>query len=324
MRKIYFAISGVSILLASLSSCNSGSNLGQNKQSLPAADRGAANLIQNGQLVTDPQLNARVPLLLIGKTTESSYGICSATLVANDTVLTAAHCVLKMSNKPAQEIYSPKNLYAPAELQIILSKDLSKPVDITLGIDKNKYNIYNVAKIYAHHDAFKGANVSWSGFVINEESQLNDLAILKLSQVVANHYASAKLATNNPTVDTPEIIAGYGVNVGPGIINRADTDIGAAGVLRAATSQVANLDSVGSYISVGGLSQTKIKSYTKICQGDSGGPDFILGIDNSYTITGVHSFGDGKNCGGKNTPAWSVSVAYYHKWLNGGYLNYHI
>jgi secreted trypsin-like serine protease len=308
------------INLSMLVACNSGTktssaNLPTN--SVSNLDASKALNVQNGVPVTDPAINAMVPLLYI-QISQDAQSLCSATLLDSTTILTAAHCALNMTSKKAGAVYTKQNVISAQNFRVVLSKDLTKPVDINSG-NKADWNVYTVQDVYVHHDAFKGANVSGEGFEIDDENQLNDLAIIKLAKPVDAQYKFASIATENPLVGTPELITGYGVNYGKNAKTTAQKD---AGILRFANSKVAGLNAKGTYIQVGGIVDKKV-GYTKICQGDSGGPDFVNN-DGNFVITGVHSYGDGSNCGSPTTPASSVSAAYYASWINGGYLQQHI
>ncbi len=309
---IYFG--SISILL---SACNCG---GGNATPSANSATGRSTLIQNGSVVTDPKLNAMIPLIYRTFTENGQqYGsTCTGTLVDSQTVLTAAHCVLDMSgSKPAGQNYTVNDIVAAKSINIILPVDLNTAVDINQP-EQSNWNVYSVAKIYVYKTAFNGADVyGESGFNITDITQLNDLAILKLSQPVSAQYKFATLANQNPAIGQQEIIAGYGVDIGNGVIVPAADD-GSSNVLRSANSVVQSIDPSGSYIDVGGILNKAI-GYTKICQGDSGGPDLIAQTNGGFEITGVHSFGNGANCGSSNTPSSSVSVAYYQNWINGGY-----
>lgn len=305
-----------------LFACNSG---GSGTASGTNQDSAKSPLIQNGSVVTDPNLNAMIPLIYRVFTEDGQqYGsTCTGTLIDSQTVLTAAHCVLDMSGyKPAGQNYTSQNIVPASSVNVILPVNLNTAVDLNKDQQSN-WNVYSVAKIYINKSAFNGAEVyGESGFNITNITQLNDLAILKLSQPVDKKYKFATLASTNPQTGQQEVIAGYGVDNGSGVITPA-ADNGDSNVLRYAISQVNSVDTSGTYIDVGAIINPQI-GYTKICQGDSGGPDLIAGNNGSYVITGVHSFGNGSNCGSPNAPSSSVSVAYYNKWIAGGYLTDYI
>lgn len=315
-------------ITAGISACNSGASGTSQASTASTHSGGISSLVQNGTPVTDPRLNSMVPLIYI-KVSSTSGEICTGTLIDSTTILTASHCVLNMAAKQNNADYTASNVTDPSNITIFFSNDLSTPVDINKQQSINNYTEYAVSNIYVHKDAFRGAEVlaNDAGFNINNNADINDLAILKLSKAVPNSdYQYPILAQSNPSAGQTEIIAGYGVDLGTGVTVK-DTESGQAGLLRSANTSVNGFQANGMLIDMGGkvTGGSGKTYYTKICQGDSGGPDFIdNGSDESLTITGVHSFGDGKECGSPSTPATSVSVASYYDWINGGYLNYHI
>lgn len=306
----------VLISSTSLLACNSGASEGNNLGS-PNMD----SKVQNGSIVKDPFLNSTVPLIVI--ITPEGNGFCSGTLIDANTVLTAAHCALDMKTKALNKSYTEKNVIKPNNLKIILSKDPSQPIDL-YGFEmknlklKDVADIYSVKDVYVHQYAFRGAKVAINGFNLTDGSDLNDLAILKLEKEAPNNYGFPKLATKNPNPNTKELIVGYGVNVGDGVKIR-DRSEGDSGTLRKADSIFIDSYFDGKLLDVGGFVKRGKKSvYSKICSGDSGGPDFQK-IKGDYVITGVHSFGDGDDCGMPDTPSTSMSVAAYSNWISGGY-----
>ncbi len=279
--------------------------------------------ILNGQVVTDPAINARVPLIYTVES-ENNGGVCTGTLLSNDTVLTAAHCVLNMVNKPAGQSYTVNNLNDKSSMMIVLPKDLTSAIDLNPDSPETKsdWNIYSVKTIYVHSDALEGVDIENGNMNVVDQSEVNDLAIIKLSSPVDAEYQFVKVATRNPETGTKEIIAGFGYDQGTELVGTA-SDGGSLGVLRMAETIVDNITAGGAYIYMGGTPSPQ-GGYTKICVGDSGGPDLIQNSDGSYTITGVHSIGDGLKCGLPDSPALSISTAFYASWINGGYQTEHI
>jgi secreted trypsin-like serine protease len=322
MKKIN-TLAYILLTTASLSACNSGATSGT--QATTQNNPAKSTLVQNGSPVSDPRLNSMVPLIYI-QVSSTSGAICTGTLIDNQTILTASHCVLDMAAKASNTDYKASDVTQPSNITILFSNDPTMPVDINDQTSIDNSIRYTVSKIYVHKDAFRGAQVlaNDAGFNITNNADLNDLAILKLStKVPTSDYAYPNLATANPKIGQTETIAGYGVDLGSGV-KIQDPESGQSGLLRSASTKVSNLEANGLLIDMGAnITQNSSSYYTKICQGDSGGPDFIDNGTN-LTITGVHSFGDGSDCGSPNTPATSVSVAAYYDWINGGYVSYHI
>lgn len=316
-------------------SCNSGysnspaNNLNQQsskevKQIALSNENIFTPFVQNGETVVDPVLNSTVPLLLINSSRGTS--ICTGTLLDNNTVLTAAHCVLTFDKKRSGLEYKKSDVAANNEVTVYLSKNPYQAINLSkVGVSgiSQIANTYAVDNIYVHKYAFRSADVGDDGFNLNDGSDLNDLAVLKLKTPVSNLYKFPQLATINPSPNTSALIAGYGVNTGGGV-KLPDSSNGNSGTLRKANSFFVRSTSNGKLIDIGGnVSSGGISYYTKICQGDSGGPDFQL-INGNYVLTGVHSFGDGKNCGGVASPSTSISVAAYNSWISEGYKTLYI
>ncbi len=315
MKKILL----LSYFSVSLLGCNLGSN-DTTKMAMPP------NLkIQNGIPVEDRMLNSMVPLIYGTHYNKDGkpYGtICTGTVISANKILTAAHCVLDMKEKPLWQVYNVNNLTNPSSIRIIFNKDKNTPLN--LATNPNNWEIYNVKTTFVHPEAFRGAAVLKSGGLqISDIDQLNDIAILELSSSLADSaYSRANLpdpATIGITPKTKLTIIGYGVDSGKEV-EVSDLFNGKAGALRYAVSKIYDIQ--GSYIYVYGKPDP-VLGYTKICQGDSGGADLIKS-GNQYTIIGIHSFGHGSGCGIPGSPGASLNILHYMDWINENYLINHL
>ena len=317
-----FAVFIISLISSCLSACNSGGGnvAASNQTNATSSSTDDSFLVANGSISNIPAINAMVPLIYI-QLSATSAELCSGTVIGKSEILTAAHCVLDMAAKPDAKRYTQKNLTAANKFLVIWPKNLAQAVNIySTGQGVNNWAIYRVKQIYAHPNAFLGAMVSAQGLTISDPTNLNDLAVLQLSTPLASQYHAAQLATQNPAKNQQEIIAGYGVDIGSGVL--LPTANGNPGVLRLANSLVNGTMANGALINVGG-SVAKGLGYSKTCAGDSGGPDLVF-TNQTYIISGVHSYGDGSGCGSANKPSTSMSVAYYKEWIAGGYTRYYL
>jgi secreted trypsin-like serine protease len=224
-----------------------------------------------------------------------------------------------MSQKNINTPYSINNIHDAKNIKIILSKDPNKPVNLNDSNVQKSINIFVANKIYVHSDAFKGVGVSDKGLNIQDYSQINDLAIIELSNPLdTNTVEVATVSQNNPAIGSEELIIGYGVDNGPGVII-SDPFNGASGILRSAIAKIDSFSGNNSIINLLGTVNNG-DGYTHICQGDSGGPD-LININNKYTIQGVHSFGEGSECGTPSSPGSSINVASYYNWIKNDYKN---
>ena len=288
-----------------------------------------------------PTFNARVPLLAILDEKNKITSLCSATLIdkTQKKILTTAHCVLKLRKKKAGVGFDTNDLVNTNNIKILFAKKLGSrgtlamPVNIVnefrspdgITMDDNKYkdtyNVYNVNAVYVPSSAFRDANInSDKSFTINDDQDLNDLAILELKENLDDLYLETSLNTNPIKNNTPLVTASYGVTryttQEPKMLNESQdyTKLLYPGILRSVSGTV---DSVKEHsYSVSG---EKSESNFQFCNGNSGGADFEIRDNNELVLVGVHSYGYGDECGNPRYLGWSTNVSSYSEWINGDY-----
>ncbi len=307
MKKIFMLLSysGLGLL---------GCNLGSHNLSGSAEP---SNLkVQNGDVSSNPTLNAMVPLIYNVKL----GSLCSSTFLTESTILTAAHCVINMRNKNAGETYNKNDIVDIRDIKILAAANPDYgPVSTSNPLS---YIVRNVKKINIHDQTFKGVVTRDNGqLVIVDDKEVNDLAIIQLESPVrfSAKYKYPLLADRTYGQFTPLITAGYGINFGAGVV-KPDPYDGQSGILRVANTHLSYYN--GNYTAFGVI-RTESGIYYKTCRGDSGGPDFLgQALSNkmesflTLTIAGVHSYGSsGVGCGIPYSPGTSISVAANYSWI---------
>lgn len=318
-RKLNLLISILATL--SLSACQVGSNGGGNENADQSGTSDKSLQIRNGNLETDPEINARFPLIV-----QTLHGInqgyvttCTSEILDKNTILTAAHCLL--TDTPAKikgDTYSENIVAKPSDIKVILSKDLTKPVSYSQA-GMNLWQSYNAEKIYIHPDAFRGVEVSSNGELKNiNYNDINDIAIIKLATPLDDKYKSVIIS---PDSKSDKIVSGYG-------LNPADNN---GTVLRTGMifSSTPHLET-DPYFHLAGQDTSRTYGNTVSCTGDSGGPaysrEYTTGNIHNVYLYGIVSLGDaGANCiENKSGVSTYMNVWFYREWINGGYLTSHL
>lgn len=161
--------------------------------------------------------------------------ICTGSIIANDLVLTAAHCLGSSGN---------------AVLQVAFRSSINGPGPIVGVIAQTR-----------PQDYVSLANSS--------PVDQDDVGLLRLAQPIPAGYAPAHILTDLSVLQsgTPVLLAGYGIDVP--VAPTDPKDPGGAGVLREVQQQILNPHYGNTEVLV------SLANGRGACHGDSGGPAFI-------------------------------------------------
>ncbi|CAN5951503.1 unnamed protein product [Sphagnum jensenii] len=213
-------------------------------------------LIIGGQTVSASDWIAHSVVAFVATNAESQ-ALCTASIVANDLAITAAHCISDQGSDPVKSAAGTNyTLIFKTTLQGAAQSDL-RQVD---GVE-----------IPSEWDPSS-----------NSDSNTSDVAVVHFSGGLPTGYEISDLLPFNETLTVGENVelAGYG-------ISNATADTG-AGILRKTTVTITNPNYSSSEVE---LDQTHGGG---ACHGDSGGPAYVL-IDNHPYLFGITSRGGG-NC----------------------------
>ncbi|MBC7690906.1 MAG: trypsin-like serine protease [Methylotenera sp.] len=218
---------------------------------LYAASAMAAPIVGGEEVSTSDPVNETTVALII--LMPNGMATCTASLIAKDLAVTAAHCLTDDQGKAV----------AAANLRIIFGTNINV-----------KSMVKRVAPVVGaiFNPAFKkvgGTNLDRS-----------DVGILRFSGGLPSGYAPALLLPRMMKISNGEsiLLAGYGIN---DVRNGGSGD----GVLRKAVVQVASVDVARTEIL---LDQRQGKGS---CHGDSGGPAFVVQGSKNY-LFGITSRGN--------------------------------
>lgn len=256
---------GKLINVLSISFCLFLAACGGSKQSESSIQNSKSDGIIGGQLVqsADPIASSTVQIFTFqvgknnaGQDVVTGLASCTGSIIDQDIILSAAHCTT--SN--------------PSLMFIYFSNDIPKDFSAFFKDMKNQPNLRRVI------GGMVGAN--WKSAYQND-SNWDDISLLKFSGGIPDGFKVAKLITNNQRVNSGDTvtIAGYGLTDGVKKVQSTG--------LRKVSLQIANVNYSADEIM---LDTTHGRSS---CHGDSGGPAFVS-VDNENYVFGLTSRADYK------------------------------
>jgi secreted trypsin-like serine protease len=209
---------------------------------------------------------------------DNPYPICTGSLINEDTVLTAAHCIMD------EGFYFVK----------VAADTLKEPVELL------------------------EVNATWQNPRYNEKKILNDVGLLRLEKPVSTDFVAPPMATSRDlkaiSASKSFTIFGWGLNQNKKIATYLRT----ASLANQMTVAKKSLTKYGfnslTMLSAGNyLSKEKI--YAGACNGDSGGP-LVTKISGQLKLVGITSWGL-SGCD-KKSPTIFSNVGYYQKDIADG------
>jgi len=147
----------------------------------------------------------------------------------------------------------------------------------------------------------------------NTRTFKNDIALLKLSRKVTlnNNIIPICRPSRTPSVNFDGFVTGWGVTSDDGTVARKLMQVGVKNRDRSVCRNVGLIESDINQLCVGDPAELNGGRPQDSCQGDSGGP-FVTNEGGRYVLNGVVSYG-GSSCDGKGV---YTNVAEYVTWIN--------
>lgn len=271
---------GIVITALSLTSCSS------NKEPSPTMTNGRECIpnsemsgIVGGSRVTDEDPLSKRVLMTLSKDPVEGTLICTATAIARDVLLTAAHCVPKSSG---------------ARYKVALATDIT----CEAGFKFSEQSI-TIVKSVVHPQYY-----SKQKKIKDIKDVHYDLALLKLERPLPPEYEVTSLYDGKNSFADAVLFAGYGTT--------SSASQNSSGILRQTIKSYSQSGTVldDKYI----FAQQDSRG---ICAGDSGGPMLIYS-NNEIKIAGVNSVvygakdGDEVSC---NFLSAMMAVPHYYNWI---------
>ncbi|OMH83547.1 Trypsin-1, partial [Zancudomyces culisetae] len=219
-----------------------------------------------------------------------SAEVCTGSLIADNVVVTAAHCLL----------YNLSYTFSPSQMLVSAG---------SVSNIRNNYDRYKVSKVIPHPQFSKA-------------SLRNDIGLIILSSPVPSSKATPATIYNESVKDNMNVIAaGWGVTSN-------DEDATSASVLNKVplvTSSSATCKTLNPFWSSNSGSSicTLNVSGQDTCYGDSGGPlaypvngaNYLVGLTSLGNAPGSENSDDPPICGAEGGAGYYTRVAYYLDWI---------
>lgn len=273
-------------------------------------EKSAEEKIVGGSAVSDgstgPARRSAVALSLM-KLIEKGRSFCSSTLVGDQLLLTAAHCVTNGDGSIAD-----RDVYAVFSTEV--------------GEDAPRRHVTAVA-VHRDYDPHVIGNVD------PETRPMNDVALLFFEGTPPDEYRAMPLIDGSSLAKGDEVLlAGFGVTS-----TRSENDTGS---LRQVKATIKDLDNPGHVLILRGPDLDGVRAYQEnpqtgdtelvrgtggSCAGDSGGPAYVRDEDGHWSLVGVTSYGTELHVQGMDRHArycvgdnGYVDVRHYVKALRNG------
>ena len=277
------------VVVASLTACDSGKGDSPAKQdvgtkSMTCVPESDLNGIVGGSLVNEDDSDAHMVMMLNIISDDGHLEICTATAIAPDVLLTAAHCA---SGATADHAFIT----------------LYHSITCESGFDIHR----NIARIssFVVNEQFDPALVNGSSV----DQIVGDVALIFLQESLPSYYPIHKIAHVADIPSTsPLYLLGYGST--SAVITDKGTSGPGAGTLRRAQLPFSDvtIDATNKKVNI------DQSAGEGICTGDSGGPGFVE-VNGEFEILGVNSYVGGPNdniCTGQATMTLADS---YRDWI---------
>lgn len=267
----------VLVVVGLLSACAPELTVLEGSGELGGGEFGSVNpKIFGGSAPTDAHHDAVVALHEVTRRGVYVDPICTGTLIGEDWVLTAAHCVT--SSRGAAVSASSLGIYVGDDPSVDLAS-----------------HFYTVSRVIVHRS-------------YSTRTMYNDIALLELTSPITEvdpiPYLPSALALSRSDIGSPLNFAGFGYDEtwSYGEKLQVDQDLGGFGCAVAGCSGAGSSALQISYVQTGGVGP---------CSGDSGGPAFIERSGDWY-VAGITSYGDA-NC---TRYGVSTRVDAFATWIN--------